>query len=1124
MRRNRTIAFLLATFVGLSCGEAGERALGPASQQEDSPEDFSAAVVPGTNVTLPPGCLDYWDPETATAGVQSPCDAVRPNTAEFPTVGYPGVYLLPPMVGSVPTGGTFQSGLAGLLNVSVERIGDCDPEDPADGRCAPYDLTVTENPAGPFYETDWKTRKKPVASAPAVDSNWRILIQLTLGGETFPIAYRDVQLSDTPSLDQPSDDPLLVIQRGSNQPIKFFISDESCNNTGDVAVTCLIGDGGGTLYIGGPNTIPPTPNVAFTVGAGNGARSWTAEFVDGDVDVDVPVFGRTVRVTADPPPAAALIGSSILFCEETGSGYTFPGPSLYVIQEDENGQSVLPPIAAPDCSLFETATANFDFLGTGMEMLASLVLPKPLVATSAVGSLSGGGGSVKRLSDFQLGVPVAATPEGLDPDLGDVFVVSSGTEPFYEIPPVTATVDVRTITDEAAYGSTVHFFPDTDGELACVTGTSCSIDAGVASVVTGADGKASILWTSGGGGVRELKALGCGLAVPGSDTPATAGPDGVLGLLQNCDRDPEELTDGDATDDGYANGPASGTDPFEPIDDNEVALNDLPITFTVNVRCETLGVDSVTCPFGEDGGTLRIEDGTQVEVVIGAGNGEREYTLEFVDGADIDVDVPVFGRLVRVTAEPPFDFDSGERLNGSTISFCEETGTYETPGSSKLYVVQQDDQGTTALPEPDVPVTCPLFPTQSSLLDLVGDGVTYLASLVAPKQLVATSAVGSLSGGGGSVKRLSEFQLTVQASAEATNLNLGTVRLGDWVTAQVDVENDGTAVPDATVWFYADVDGSLACVDGNCTGPNALGGLGVITGADGAARISWRPGSSGSPVLRALGCGIAVPGSDTPATAGADGVLGLLQNCDRDPLELQDGDTTDDGYANGTRAGNDPFEPVLDIEIALNDLPIEITASVCGTQGTANPDGIREDAWNCAESIPFPVNLSGPSGQTDATLLWMNDNDNLYLAVQLPRDAEESSTSLWFEFDAGTGSAVADGTADENDDLFGLELKRGLTRSDLHLTAKCAASEGTSVCGESDDEPDVSGDVKYNGNAPNGFLFYEMSHPLTGGGPQDFDLEVGDVVGMFLRLALGNGAQGNTIYPDFRVYHPITIR
>jgi hypothetical protein len=47
---------------------------------------------------------------------------------------------------------------------------------------------------------------------------------------------------------------------------------------------------------------------------------------------------------------------------------------------------------------------------------------------------------------------------------------------------------------------------------------------------------------------------------------------------------------------------------------------------------------------------------------------------------------------------------------------------------------------------------------------------------------------------------------------------------------------------------------------------------------------------------------------------------------------------------------------------------------------------------------------------------------------------------------------------------------------------------------------------------------------LSSGQLQDFDLASGDDVGLFLRLAIGNGAQGKTIWPDFRDYHVITIQ
>jgi hypothetical protein len=605
--RKRLFAIPMAALVLLSCTDAGEDLMSPQAEAETSPET---------------------DVETAPAGQlgASPCDAARND-------GFPGIYLLPPLVGSVALEGTFQSGLASLITVEARPIGECTLGS-GEG-CKPDTLTVTEGTG--FYETAWKVRKNGPQGVPP--SDWRIVVLVDVGSGPQVVNWRDVGLRDEPNLDQPSDDPLLVIQRGSNQPIKLFVSDEACDNSGDTSVTCLIGDGGGALYIGGIDN----PNVAFTVGAGNGARVWTAEFVDGNVDTDAPGFGQTVRVTASPEPTEALIGSSILFCEDLGRTYeTPPSTGLHVVQEDEEGQSALPLIAAPDCSIFQTGSASglMRFIEDGFETLASAVLPKDLVATSAVGSLSGGGGSVRRLSDFRLTLLAAAEPMGGVTDL-DTLRVGSDTVS------VRARVDVEN-SGSAIPGAAIRFFPDDGGEATCPNdlrsdelcyepGDSYpgTFYGGETVFVTGVAGEAYVDWKPGAVGTRELKALGCGIAVPGSDSELASNVYGLLedelpGAPGSCDRDPTDQ-DGNPTDgypDGYANGPASGTDPFEPIDDQEVALNDLPITFTVELVCDAAGSTSVTCQIDNTGGALRIGGNgqPQVEVEIGTGNGDYEYT------------------------------------------------------------------------------------------------------------------------------------------------------------------------------------------------------------------------------------------------------------------------------------------------------------------------------------------------------------------------------------------------------------------------------------------------------------------------------------------------------------------
>jgi hypothetical protein len=504
-------------------------------------------------------------------------------------------------------------------------------------------------------------------------------------------------------------------------------------------------------------------------------------------------------------------------------------------------------------------------------------------------------------------------------------------------------------------------------------------------------------WTPGVAGERSLYALGCGLAVPGEDTPATA-TDQVLGVLQSgsggvCDRDPTVVDGYDATVDGYANGIDSGLDPFEPAADAEIAINDLPLVFTATVRvCNPTGVESASCAFtNAAGGTLLIDDdmGQQVQLNIGPGNGDRLYTLAFNDGA-VDTDLRQYGRAVTVTADPPFGPE--ERLNASNILFCRTE--FLTSGTNDAYVLQQDARGQSVLPP--VAVSCPLTGTASSrLLNRVGDGLLAAASWLGPRPLVATAPVKAGTGGGGTLRRLSDFDLVETSAATIETGGSSTIVDGESIPASVRVRvNDGTAASGATVRFFAESGDTLVCSDGNAAiaGPAGTTTCVELTESDGLASVTWTPGSVGNARLFALGCGIAVPGLDTPATdLNSDGVLGVLQSgiggvCDRDPFVVDGYDATVDGYANGAGSGVDPFEPFGTPlqEIAINDLPLVFSATVEepftvieGRSGATDGFGVRFRSFASRGDTEIWLgvgDLESNADRVEADVVWLTDS------------------------------------------------------------------------------------------------------------------------------------------------------
>jgi hypothetical protein len=559
----------------------------------------------------------------------------------------------------------------------------------------------------------------------------------------------------------------------------------------------------------------------------------------------------------------------------------------------------------------------------------------------------------------------------------------------------------------------------------------------------------------------------------------------------------------------------------QPADEPELVIQigsnqNVPFYITQEGTCQTSGPDSITCLIGDGGGELGVTAGSAAaQLNIGADNGTNIFTLRIENcDSNLDVDVPLLG--CQVDVESP-TLAQGAILTGSSIEICEviDIPYGENDGDYAAYVLKVDEGGQTVLPPTAFSCSAALAQAApSGIRGLLANGLGRVASLFTARPLVATTmAVGKVSGGGGRLRDLSSFQLAILPKAEKSSGDGASIAPGGSVTVEVETTDaDGDVTPFTTIHFFPDPEtdptGTVSCptsvADGRCT-PVSDRHVKFITGDLGIARAVWSPAGTGTMKLMALGCGVAVDGTDTPPTdAGdgtVDGVLGVPTHCNRLPTDKDDGTS---GYANGPLtdldpplyAGLDPFETIDDNEVALNDLPLVFTASIC----SVDVNGEKEPAWDtCAHGVvaDIPVNLPGGgknSGAT-ATLRWFNDADSLYLSLEVPRTSDESSTSVWFEFNAGPGSeseALADSDLPAAfDDLIGVERKSNVSvPSDRYLDATCAGSSGSSVCNAIDANPNVNADVQGPGVGTNGdFIFYEVSQLLNSGDDNDFDLQ-----------------------------------
>ena len=494
------------------------------------------------------------------------------------------------------------------------------------------------------------------------------------------------------------------------------------------------------------------------------------------------------------------------------------------------------------------------------------------------------------------------------------------------------------------------------------------------------------------------------------------------------------------------------------------------------------GNTQVLCPAGalecqsatfdnQDGGQITLDQQGDVISVLQPPNAIPGADAVFIvvtrlSGECFPFDAPVIqggNACLSIEAYPPLQ---GPLLALSLISLCLDQA--ELPVDSEAYtLVRWATDGSNAYEAlENVPGACPtqigglLDVPERGLLRFAALGVNAVARFLGPAPVLAhgTLNLGSLTGSY-SHFGFAHLGQMIPLAGDGMVFPVGAAPADASVVIGVE-DFDGGRVPDACMQFST-TDGAT---NGTATDKE------VCSDANGEAAITWNVDTSS-------------PGQKTLTVSG----LGLFE------APVQDHDHS----------------------FSFAEESITITATVCvpgSGDGTATIDGsFGSSEWGCAASYPFMANISG--GSTPAVAYWMNDADNLYLAVRVQQTSTDKANSLRFDFDSD-----GDGLTEANDDIIGYDAVSG-SFLDQYLTDKCVNSS-QSGCGSPDAVAHGAGAAT---NAA-GWTTYELSHPLTGGGVQDLSRAAGQQVGAFWTLRIGSGAQGNTQVPGFRQYQQITIR
>ena len=159
--------------------------------------------------------------------------------------------------------------------------------------------------------------------------------------------------------------------------------------------------------------------------------------------------------------------------------------------------------------------------------------------------------------------------------------------------------------------------------------------------------------------------------------------------------------------------------------------------------------------------------------------------------------------------------------------------------------------------------------------------------------------------------------------------------------------------------------------------------------------------------------------------------------------------------------------------------------------GTPTIDGaFSPGEWDGAAQIPvFSGTFSG------SIFYVMNDQNHLYLALRVPDPSLGPNDVLKVRFDNAHNAAPNDG----DDELCPTAVQ----------FRDCHFSFAASSWGFQDSQQDGASAAGNTGS----FNFFEVSHPLTSGDPDDFSLSVGATVGFCLRYFRDGVAFGASAFP-----------